>query len=158
MIRFTDYYQNEVLLSFEDHPFSKNPKHVWVICMYQKKWLLTSHKDRGLEFPGGKVEKGETPEEAAKREVFEETGGIVRNVQYLGQYKVLGKEKTIVKNIYFSQVEEMVKKKHYLETNGPVLLADFPDQIDQDNRFSFIMKDGVLFNSLHRLSNQKLFT
>ena len=31
-------------------------------------WLLTHHLRRGLEFPGGKVELGETPEEAAVRE------------------------------------------------------------------------------------------
>ena len=80
MLTFLDYYQNEVKLSFLDHPFSASPKHVWVICSYQNKWLLTKHKERGYEFPGGKVEPGETPEEAAIREVKEETGGLVDNL------------------------------------------------------------------------------
>jgi len=148
MIRFTDYYQNKVILSFEDHPFSSSPKHVWIICKYQEFWLLTNHRDRGLEFPGGKVEKNETPLAAAKREVFEETGGVIHDIQYLGQYKVLGKDKTIIKNIYVAKIKEIKQKKTYLETEGPVLLKELPKDIQEDSRFSFIMKDGVLSYSL----------
>ncbi len=48
-----------------------------VICQYEKGWLLTNHKTRGFEFPGGKVEQGESLEEAARREVYEETGAIL---------------------------------------------------------------------------------
>ena len=80
MITFLDYYQNQVELSFDDHPFSDRPLHVWVIAVYEGKWLLTHHKQRGYEFPGGKVEPGETAEEAARREVMEETGLTLDNV------------------------------------------------------------------------------
>lgn len=38
------------------------------------------------EFPGGTVNQGESPAEAAKREVEEETGLIVRELIYLGNY------------------------------------------------------------------------
>jgi len=59
---FSDYYRNSVTFSFQDHPFSTNPKHVWVICRFHDQWLLTKHPRRGWEFPGGKVEPGETVE------------------------------------------------------------------------------------------------
>lgn len=54
---FKDYYHNTVKLSFEEKPFSSHPKHVWAICRYQGKWLLTEHEDRGYEFPGGKLSR-----------------------------------------------------------------------------------------------------
>lgn len=153
MYRFKDFYHNEVQLSFDEHPFSNEPKHVWIICRYKGQWLLTEHGDRGYEFPGGKVEELETADEAAEREVMEETGGKIETLRYLGQYKVLGKEKTIIKNIYYAVVSELVKKDNYFETNGPVLFTELPGNIFQNRKFSFIMKDDVLKHSLRKVKD-----
>ncbi|WP_379965234.1 RNA deprotection pyrophosphohydrolase [Ectobacillus sp. sgz5001026] len=151
MYTFKDYYQNKVELSFDDRPFSQAPKHVWAICRYNDKWLLTQHLRRGYEFPGGKVEEGETPEEAAVREVLEETGGIVSHLDYVGQYKVSGKDKVIIKNIYYATISKLVKHTHLDETNGPVLLDAIPAYIKDDRRYSFIMRDDVLVRSLEQV-------
>ncbi len=131
MYEFKDYYQNTVQLSFEHQPFSDSPKHVWVICRYGDKWLLTEHEDRGFEFPGGKVEPMECAEEAALREVKEETGAAVRHLKYVGQYKVLGREKVIVKNIYFADIEKLEKQANYFETKGPVLFSELPENLPE---------------------------
>lgn len=143
MIVFQDYYGYDVRLSFADHPFSQHPKHVFVICRYDNHWLLTNHAVRGWEFPGGKVEEGETAEQAAIREVREETGGIVQTITYIGQYEVKRPNETIVKNIYFAHVKSLEQRESYFETNGPVLIEHIPDDVAKDERFSFIMKDGV---------------
>jgi len=47
-----------------------------VICAnYKGKWILSRHKKRDTwETQGGHIEPGETPMEAAKRELFEESG------------------------------------------------------------------------------------
>ena len=47
-----------------------------VICAnYKGKWILSKHKKRDTwETQGGHIENGETPLEAAKRELFEESG------------------------------------------------------------------------------------
>ncbi|WP_449537332.1 RNA deprotection pyrophosphohydrolase [Ferdinandcohnia sp. Marseille-Q9671] len=149
MIVFHDMYHNEVNLSFESSPFSSSPKHVWVICRYQDQWLLTNHSQRGLEFPGGKVEYGETPEAAAFREVMEETGAEVKELKYVGQYKVIGKGKTIIKNIYFAEIERILEQMDYFETKGPVLIDEIPlDTVKNDRGYSFIMKDDVLAHSI----------
>jgi 8-oxo-dGTP diphosphatase len=51
-------------------------------CFHQDKVLLVNIKGRGFNFPGGHVEKGETPEEAFHREVLEEAfvKGKVRQI------------------------------------------------------------------------------
>src|SRR5690625_2412808 len=122
MYDFRDFYNNEVRLSFADHPFSNKPQHVFVICKFNDQWLLTRHKSRGLEFPGGKVEEGETAEQGAIREVKEETGAIVQNIEYVGQYFVKGQKENIIKNIYYAEIEKIINEDHYYETFGPVLL------------------------------------
>lgn len=144
MHKFTDFYNNQVTLSFDDHPFSKTPKHVLVICRYQEQWLLTQHKERGLEFPGGKVEVNETAEEGAIREVKEETGGLVRALKYIGQYYVDGKKEHVIKNVYYAEIKELTDQPSYHETDGPVLLSTLPDNIKVNKAFSFIMKDDVI--------------
>ncbi|MBH0231082.1 nucleoside triphosphatase YtkD [Halobacillus yeomjeoni] len=151
MKTFYDFYQNPVQLSFDDHPFSKDPKHVWIICRYKGQWLLTKHKDRGLEFPGGKVESGETAEEAAIREVKEETGADVEELRYIGQYHVEGKGGTVIKNVYFAEIAELVEQDHYFETDGPVLFSHLPKGLANNNRFSFMMKDEVLPLCMERI-------
>ncbi|MGG1687434.1 RNA deprotection pyrophosphohydrolase [Pseudalkalibacillus sp. NRS-1564] len=149
---FTDYYHNQVTFSFEDHPYSPAPKHVWVICRLEKQWLLTEHSRRGIEFPGGKVEVGENAEEAAVREVYEETGGVVKHLQYVGQYRVEGKGGTIIKNVYYADIDRLVDKEDYMETKGPVKLTTLPKDIHLNERYSFMMKDQVLTYSLKHLN------
>lgn len=145
---FIDFYKNTVEFSFSHHHFSNNPRHVWVICKRGDEWLLTRHVDRGIEFPGGKVEAGESPEQAAKREVYEETGGIVDQLAYIGQYRVTAKQEIVIKNVYFAHIKRLEERDHYYETAGPILLKKLPGNIKNDKQFSFIMKDEVLHYSL----------
>lgn len=151
---FTDFYRNKVILSFKKQPFSKTPKHVWVIARYNGKWLLTKHKSRGIEFPGGKVENGETAEQAAIREVMEETGGVVHELHYIGQYFVSGKSGNIIKNVYFGEIDKLTEQENYYETEGPVLLDDFPEDMKTNEQFSFMMKDEVLPRCLKKVKEK----
>src|SRR5690625_3868110 len=146
---FFDYYNNTVTLSFSEDPYSHEPKHVWVICRYKDKWLLTKHRTRGLEFPGGKVEDGEAAEEAAAREVLEETGGIVDELTYVGQYYVHGKREHVIKNVYFASISRLEKQSTYFETDGPHLINYVPEDVKILPEYSFMMKDDVLPRCLH---------
>lgn len=67
MMDFTFYKPNEI---------SDDKLQIAVIAArYQGKWIFCRHKQRVTwEMPGGHKEQGETIEEAAKRELREETG------------------------------------------------------------------------------------
>lgn len=52
-------------------------KYVAIFVRHQNKWLLSKHKDRATwEFAGGHREMGESLNETAARELYEETGAI----------------------------------------------------------------------------------
>lgn len=151
MIQFRD--KQNCLVKFSSTPDFGEAWHVLVLCRFQGQWVLTRNRKRGLEFPGGKREQGETIEEAAVREVYEETGGIVCGLKFLGQYKVYDENKPFVKSIYYSELSELKRKHDYFETNGPVLLETLPKDIKNVSEFSFIMKDEIVALSLKQLNN-----
>ncbi len=155
---FHDVHGAQVKLSFLNHPFAQRPNHVWVICRKEGQWLLTRHRQRGLEFPGGKVEPGESAEQAARREVYEETGASVATLEYIGQYKVSTANEAFVKSIYFATIEQLVEQVSYFETEGPVLLEQLPGKLSEAKDFSFIMKDDVLLHCLDYLEENKRIT
>ncbi|MFS0599818.1 RNA deprotection pyrophosphohydrolase [Peribacillus frigoritolerans] len=152
MKRFLD--KNGYKVEFSENPVFGEPWHVFVLSRYKGRWVLTKHRERGFEFPGGKREAGESIEETAIREVYEETGGLVGQLQFLGQYKVHDPVKPFVKSIYYAELREIVKKRNYLETDGPIFMESLPDVLGEE--FSFIMKDEIVPLSLSRLNDGTL--
>ncbi len=65
----------------------KNYKYVVILSRYQGKLLLSRHKQRDTwEAQGGHVEAGETPLQAARRELFEESGAVRYEIRPLFDY------------------------------------------------------------------------
>ncbi|WP_223595765.1 RNA deprotection pyrophosphohydrolase [Neobacillus bataviensis] len=155
MIDFLDSNGNKVTLSFSHDAFLEDAKHVLVICQLGDEWVLTKHKKRGLEFPGGKREFGETLEEAARRETYEETGAILGELKYIAEYKVSDKEGSFVKAVFWGKVKRLEKTNTYHETNGPILVRGNLLQLRFEENYSFIMKDQVVEECMKWLQNEK---
>ncbi|MGI5883389.1 MAG: NUDIX hydrolase [Candidatus Spyradocola sp.] len=79
----------------------QNPRYVVVLSHIEGKILLSRHKQRQTwETQGGHIEQGETPMQAARRELFEESGATAFTLQPLFDYWV-GDEETGAGGVVF---------------------------------------------------------
>ena len=72
---------------------------------HQGKWVYVRHRDRdSYELPGGRIEPGETPEAAAARELYEESGALDFTLQELCIYGVHREGITTYGMLYYTEV------------------------------------------------------
>lgn len=139
MFSFIDENGFKVDLSFGKGPFPVEPRHVLVLVQHEGKWLCAIHHTRGFEFPGGKMEEGETLEEAAIREVYEETAVQVTDVQWLAYY-VVHEKIPFCKAVFTAKVKQIDEFLGEHETLGVVWLT--PDEFENHPNLSFHMNDA----------------
>lgn len=149
MFSYTDLNGHGVDLSFKKDAFALEPTHVLVLAKYEGRWLLTKHRERGYEFPGGKQEPDETLIEAAIREVYEETGAYLEQLTWLATY-VVQQNPPFGKAVYIANVTSLASDYERHETEGAVLMTD--DELLSCEQLSFHMQDSGMKKILEKVS------
>ena len=108
-----------------------SPKYVVVLSEYRGALLLSRHARRTTwETQGGHIEAGETPLDAAKRELFEESGAVCYDITYAFDYRAGDDDGYADGAVFLAQIH----------TLGPI-----PDsEMDEVRSFDTIPSDGML--------------
>ena len=111
MVKPIELNISDVYMEIKTHPFNTlgEYKYADIISFYKGQWIFSKHKERVTwETQGGHIEEGETPFDAAKRELFEEAGAVDFDIEPLCDYWVYaeleGKVLTGNGQVYFANV------------------------------------------------------
>jgi len=107
-------------VNFYDHVADELLKFAVIIAKTDGKWVFCKHKERDTyEIPGGHRESGETILEAAKRELYEETGAIDFAIKPICVYSVKGKTRVNEKcddesygMLFYADIYDFEKELH----------------------------------------------
>lgn len=104
---------------------TRNLKFVVIQGRYQDKWIFVRHKERDTwECPGGHIEHEEDPDNAAKRELKEETGATDFEIEAICDYSVDNEGTITYGRLYLAEVYGLGNLEHEIEEIR--LLNDIP--------------------------------
>lgn len=110
---------------YTDCPKDTIIKYAVIMAHYHGKWILARHKERTTwEIPGGHVESNETPDQAAFRELWEETGAVKVEISPVCLYAVQD-----YGMLYFAEVAELAQIPINSEIREIGFFHDLPEEL-----------------------------
>lgn len=101
-----------------------------IAARFDGHWIFARHKQRTTwEIPGGRREPGETIDESARRELWEETGAEQAFLQPISAYAVTKDGETKYGMLYIAEVAKMGPLPAEFEMAETILLDKLPDDL-----------------------------
>lgn len=125
-----------------DLGYCSEEEYTRVVCVarYKDKYVFCYNKKRnGWEIPGGHIEEGETWQDAAKREMYEETGATKIEVEPISVYKI-----SSFALLCYCEILEMGDLPDGYEMNEILLSDELPDNLTYPDTFKLyfdVVKD-----------------
>lgn len=102
-------------------------KYSVIVARYQDSFVFVKHRERSTwEIPGGHVEPGESPFEAAERELMEETSANLFSVIPISLYSVTRDGITTYGALFFADISSFLGELQF-ETSELILAPILPE-------------------------------
>ena len=110
-------------------------------------WIFVKHRERVTwEMPAGHIEPGESPDEAAERELMEETGAVKFDLNYLLDYSISVNGKREYGRLYFAEVHELGPVPEY-EIDQIMLSDELPRSLTYPDVQKLLFEKVLGFSS-----------
>jgi 8-oxo-dGTP diphosphatase len=124
-----------------------------ISAKFENKWIFVRHHKRTtFEIAGGHIENGETPFEAAGRELMEETGAIRFTLDCIATYSVKKDGETGWGRLYFARVSELGLVPDISEIAEVIFLDKIPDNPTHPDIQPFLFKKTLEYVEMMKLS------
>ena len=101
-----------------------------IAAKYGNNWLFVRHHKRDTwEMPGGHIEENETADEAAHRELMEETGAIDFTIECIATYSVRKNVEKGYGRLYFANIFKLGTVPDISEIADIKLMASLPENL-----------------------------
>jgi len=101
-----------------------------IAAKYGDKWIYVRHHKRNTwEIPGGHIEENENSDDAAKRELTEETGAVDFKIECVATYSVVKNGKTGFGRLYLADIFKLGPVPDISEIAEIMILDSLPGNL-----------------------------